>query len=260
MTKSFLKKLKNEDGSSIIFILVLGVAVAAASVYLMEMSVTVEKGIQTISNREKYLRLNTTLRGVFNAPTLCTAAFSGKNISDGLTADGVSLLPFTANIGGVNEVINGNWRSDEGLQIEDIRLYLEPADLKTGLRRDIAGSPVLNAVNGTIRIRTNKGTPALNLAKFAHLNVPVTIYYEPIGGNRILYSCFSHNGEGALCTLMGGVYNAYAAIGTRPRCEPFIKCHLDGQGALSSITCTAPFNQVQISDTMFMCQWCNQNL
>lgn len=250
--------MRNQKGNAFVMILVLGAAVAAASVYLMDLSVTAEKSIKIISDREKYLRLNHVMREVFLSPTLCTAALSGKDINQAFDPDGLSLLPFTANIGGVNENIDGNWKSGEGLKLKDIKLFVSGADIRTGIKRDIAGSPSLNAINGEIWIQADRGTPSLNLPKYEDLRVPVMIYYEPTAG-RSLYSCFGNAGEGALCTLMGGVYNSYSPIGTRPRCEPFAKCHLDGQGAQTVLNCTAPFQKVQISTGMFLCQWCNQN-
>lgn len=262
---SFLKKLSgpkhSQAGAAIIIVLIVGASVVGLSVYLMNLVFSVEKDIQTISDREKYLRMNQAFREVFDNPILCTAALSGKNITGAFSPNGMSLLPFTTKIYGSNQNINSSWKSDEFHPLKDIILIAETTPVKTGLLRDIPSPPTLDATNATIRVYAETGTPVLSKPKYEHLNIKVMLYYETTGANRTLYSCFRDNGEGAMCTMIGGVYNAYAAIGNRSRCEPFEKCHLDGQGAgPSSITCTAPFQKVQISPDRYFCQWCNSNL
>lgn len=241
--------------------MILGAAVAAGGVFIINMSNNVEKGIRVISDREKYLKLNDLLTKGINDSIICTSALSGKNIANAFTPSGVSLLPFTMNLLGTSQTINGSWKSPEFLKIRDVRLYITEPDLKTGIRRDVSGAPVLNAVNGLIRIFAEKGTPAINRPRHDILNPKVMVYYESVGASRILYACFSSIGEGALCTLGGGVFNTYAPIGDRPRCEPFAKCLLDEQGVIDAAgSCSAPYLKIRISPDGYVCQWCNQNL
>jgi hypothetical protein len=257
---SLKKRLLAQSGSAIVMIMVAGAAIAGAGVYMMTMSQNVEKGIRSISNREKYTNLNTLLTTGLEDSIVCTAALSGKDITNAWTPNGVSLTPFSINLLGTTQNINSTWRSPESLKISDIRLFVTEADLRTGLRRDIATSPFLKAVNATVKITATKGTPALGMAKNDHFIPKLMLYYETVGTQNILYACFSSKGEGALCTLGEGIFNSYAVVGSRPRCEPYGKCLLDDQGLInSSGTCTAPYLRVRVSPNRYICQWCNQH-
>ncbi|GEM_PF-3410584 len=251
------KIISHQSGSALIMVLFLAAAVSAGAFYLMRLSHNVESQIKIISKSEKYLRINEILREQFEDPQICTAILSGKSLGGALTANGVSLLPITTNLLGSTEVLNDGWRSPVGNKLKDIRLKLENTLLRTGLKRDSLTSPNIDVVNGEIYISTYEGTPSLNVARHSLLKVKVMVYVN--SGSHTLYACFSSTGGPAMCTLSGGIYNSYGT-GTRPKCEPYSRCHLDGQGIVSDPTlCSNPFSAIRTGPATYFCQWCNRN-
>lgn len=248
----------NQKGSALILVLFLAAGVSAGAFYLMRLSRNVESQIKVISKKEKYLRLNELLREQFEDPQICTAILSGKSLVGATGLTGVSLLPITTNLLGATETLTNGWRSPVGNNLKDIRLKLEATPLRTGLKRDLPSSPDIDAVNGEIYISTQEGTPSLRVAKHIPLRVPVMVYLDST--TNALYACFSSTGGPAMCTLSGGIFNSYGT-GSKPECEPYSKCHLDGQGIVSDAThCTSPFTAIRTGPGSYFCQWCNQNL
>ena len=256
--KKFNQIARNQEGGALVMIMVFALAVGGAAFYVMNMSTVIEKKITWTKNRERYESLIDILRPQFLNPMICTSSLSGKNITAAFNADGMSLLPFSMNILGTNSTLQLNWKTPTGNRLQDIRLYLEAGTpIKSGIRRDLSAAPNLNVQTGKIQIITTKGTPSLKVAKHEKFNINVMVYYTDANS---LYSCFDIAGEAAMCTYAGGVYNAYSLVGSKPRCEPFTTCHLQGNGVVGNNTsCTSPFSPANIGANLYICQWCNLN-
>jgi hypothetical protein len=250
---------KANSGSAIIYAMIAGASVSLGFVMLLNTTDKVEQDIRTMSNSSKYRQLQSLVKDKLMNSKSCTAALSGKSLVPAFTPNGMSLLPFNLRLFNNNETLDTGWRSPLGNNLEDIRLYINEADLKTDIKRDIPSSISFNAVRGKVHLLTTKGTPGLQTPKHQHLIMDVMIYYTN-DVDKILYSCFSDREEEALCTLSGRIFNTYNAIAGRARCEPEKICQLATNAVVADPTlCAPPYAAKEIGGGSYFCMWCNQN-
>lgn len=250
----------NQKGSAIVSVLFAAALLGFVSMHVMQLSKNLDTNYKVDKKHLVYVDFVGSMRSLFENPRFCTQLLSGKNIDSSFTPTGSSLLPMTGTYGNSVVTFDSGWRSPEGLVLDRVILESEATPVRANIRRDIPTSPNITATNAIVKVFAKEGTPSLTISKFDHLKIELMLYYTVVGGVRTLYSCFGRYGDGALCTVTGGAYNAGIVGTNRTSCEPDLNCFISKAGIVSNpALCVAPYVPIDISATLFQCQWCNQN-
>ena len=269
-----------DKGMGIVLVLVVISLVGAATLYLMDVTKVTTEKIAVDSRALSYNQLVDDVRNKMQLENVCkkvlTDATNGGDITGAFNPDGMSLpgsldlevslnkspLQKPSGPGGRNI-----WYVAGGTSIRDIILVVNEI-VRHPVRYSDAASPIMIAANGYLLIKPGHPGTGMGLARNRNkYQIPILIYYQKVGGRRMLVDCFAPDGDAFACTAIGGTFKSAETI-TQKRCQPDRQCFPYKAGLTTNASeCAPPYearligNQV-ISNTLgnklYLCEWCNK--
>jgi hypothetical protein len=279
----FKSRFLNDRGAGLILVLVVCSVIGAAAVYLMDLSKESEKKITADARVLSYNSLVTLVTNKLHSGTTCTDVLpktNGLDISSAFDEDGMSVeldlklninprilkkpnCPICTSQPNHKDCVTcpDRWYLQGGTSIKDVLLVVNER-VREPVQLDIDNDPKLVAATGYILIMPNHGGVGFKLSRNKHYKIPIFLYYERQGGQKIMRACFNPNGEALFCTSIGGAYNWKEALPDNQRCQPDLTCFAYKSGISTSQFCPPPYKRAPIGWTgnqLYLCNWCNRN-
>lgn len=264
-------------------VLIVCTIIGAAAVYLMDLSKESEKKISADARVLSYNSLVKIVTNKLHSGTTCTDVLpktTGLDISNAFNEDGISVeldlqLPINPRplrrpncpICDTNPnhkdcvTCPDRWFLVGGTSIKDVRLVITER-VREPVQLDILNDPKLVAAMGYILIMPNHGGVGFKLTRNKHFKIPIFLYYQRQGAQKIMRACFDPNGEALFCTSINAAYNWKSSLPANQRCQPDRTCFAYKSGISTSSYCPAPYKVSPIGWTgnqLYLCNWCNQN-
>lgn len=273
----------NRSGSALSLVLFLCAIISAAAVYVMNLSKESDKKVTANSRVLSYSSLVTIVANKLHSGTTCTDVLpgaSGLDISNAFNENGISIqldLQLALNRKPLRKPscpicharpndkrclsCPDRWFVHGGTSVKDVVLVVKER-LREPVQLDILNDPKLVAAVGYIFIVPNHSGVGVGLSQNKRYRIPIFLYYQRQGRQKIMRACFNPASEAMICTSMGGAFNWKQNLPEDQRCQPDLNCFSFKSGMTNSSNCPAPYRAAPVGwngHQLYLCNWCNVN-